>query len=42
MYLSGGLIPTFLWMRDMGLYDSPAIMFVMGMVTQTGFLLFIP
>ena len=33
MFFSGGLIPTFLWMRDMGLYDSPAIMFVMGMVS---------
>ena len=33
MFFSGGLIPTFLWMRDMGLYDSPALMFVMGMVS---------
>ncbi len=33
MFFSGGLIPTFLWMRDMGLYDSPAIMFGMGLVS---------
>lgn len=33
MFFSGGLIPTFLWMRDLGLYDSPLIMIFMGMVS---------
>ncbi len=33
MFFSGGLIPTFLWMRDLGLYNNPMIMIVMGMVS---------
>jgi putative aldouronate transport system permease protein len=33
MFFSGGLIPTFLWMRDLGLYNSPWIMILMGMVS---------
>ena len=33
MFFSGGLIPTFLWMRDLGLYNSPWIMILMGVVS---------
>ena len=33
MFFSGGLIPTFLVMRDIGLYDNPLILVLMGGVT---------
>lgn len=32
MFFNGGLIPTFLTMKDIGLYNSPAIMVLMGCV----------
>lgn len=32
MFFNGGLIPTFLVMRDIGLYNSPAVMILMGAV----------
>jgi len=33
MFFSGGLIPTFLLMRDIGLYNNPLIMILMGTVS---------
>lgn len=33
MFFSGGLIPTFLTMRDIGLYNTPLIMIFMGCVS---------
>ena len=33
MFFQGGLIPTFLWMRDLGLYNNPMIMILMGAVS---------
>ena len=33
MFFSGGLIPTFLVMRDIGLLDNPLIMILMGTVS---------
>ena len=33
MFFNGGLIPTFLVMKDIGLYNTPAIMILMGCVS---------
>jgi len=33
MFFSGGLIPTFLQLRNLGLYDNPLIMVLMGAVS---------
>lgn len=33
MYFSGGMIPTFLLVQTLGLYNNPAIMIIIGMVS---------
>lgn len=33
MYFSGGMIPTFLLVQSLGLYNNPAVMIIIGMVS---------
>ena len=39
MFFSGGLIPTFLTVRNLGLYNSPLVMVIMGATSMTNIII---
>lgn len=39
MFFSGGLIPTFITVKNLGLYDNPAVMVILGATSMTNIII---